>query len=279
MEKFEQLLKQAKYDEKETKYLTQGFRNGFSLQFEGDRQVTKTAPNLKLRIGSPIQLWNKVMVEVQKGRYAGPFDKVPFKHYIQSPIGLVPKDKGTKTRLIFHLSYPRTGDSVNSQIPKEYCSVQYPEFDQAVKMCILAGKDCFMGKSDMSAAFRNVRMSKDDWALMVMKAKSPIDGKWYYFVDKCKPFGSLISCAIFQHFSNAVAFLVTFRTKKKALNYLDDFFFTALLKMCCDGQLETFLKVCHEINFPVALEKTCWGDTLMVFLGLLIDSEKQLVLR
>ena len=110
--------------------------------------MVKTGPNLKLRVGSPIELWNKVMLEVQKARYAGPFNEPPFEYYVQSPIGLVPKDKGKKTRLIFHLSYPRNGDSVNSQIPKEVCSVSYPDFDEAVKMCLMAGKSCSVGKSD-----------------------------------------------------------------------------------------------------------------------------------
>ena len=34
---------------------------------------------------------------------AGPFKKVPFEHFIQSMIGLVPKDNRRAVRLIFHL--------------------------------------------------------------------------------------------------------------------------------------------------------------------------------
>ena len=57
-----------------------------------------------------------------------------------------------------------------------------------------------MGKSDMSSAFRHVPMSKKDWPLLLMKTTNPKDGKTYFFVDKCMPFGSSISCAIFQRF-------------------------------------------------------------------------------
>ena len=81
--------------------------------------MTRQSPNLKLRVGSETILWNKLMKEVAAGRVAGPFKEIPFDEYIQSPIGLVPKGGGTDCRLIFHLSYPKTGESVNSGIPKE----------------------------------------------------------------------------------------------------------------------------------------------------------------
>ena len=42
-------------------------------------------------------LWNKVMKEVEAKRFAGPFEKIPFDNFIQSPIGLVPKDGGKST--------------------------------------------------------------------------------------------------------------------------------------------------------------------------------------
>ena len=165
------LLNQAGYDQAKTEFLFDGFTNGFSLQYTGKlTRVRRYAPNLKIRIGSPIELWNKVMKEVSLGRYAGPFEQPPFEYFVQSPIGLVPKDKGQKTRLIFHLSYPRDGDSVNSGIPKEYCSVKYPNFEEAVRICLQEGRECYISKSDMSSAFRNEPMRKDQWYLLVMMA-------------------------------------------------------------------------------------------------------------
>ena len=174
----ESLLVETKYDSKKAKYLVEGFTKGFSIKFEGPCIGRRTAPNLKLRVGSKLELWNKVMKEVQLGRYAGPFEEPPFENFIQSPIGLVPKDQGKKTRLIFHLSYPRTGDSVNSGIPKQFTIVKYPDFEEAVKLCILAGAGCFTAKSDMSAAFRNVPLAPEVWKLMVMKAEHPVTGNY-----------------------------------------------------------------------------------------------------
>ena len=104
-ERLEQLLDESGYDKEKSAFLVNSFKEGFSIGYEGNMEVKKTAPNLKLRIGNETILWNKVMAEVKLGRYAGPFEKPPFEFFIQSPIGLVLKDGGKKTRLIFHLSY------------------------------------------------------------------------------------------------------------------------------------------------------------------------------
>ena len=65
-----------------------------------------------------------------------------------------------------------------------------------------------------------------------MKARSPLDGEMYYFVDKCLPFRASISCAHFQNFSDAVAHLVRWRVglNKEVVNYLDDFLFIAFIE-------------------------------------------------
>ena len=210
----------------------EGFSNGFSLNYDGplkEAHVKRFAPNLKLSIGSQLELWEKVMKEVSLGRFAGPFDSPPFSHFVQSPIGLVPKDKGLKTRLIFHLSYPRTGDSVNSGITKASCSVVYPDFEQAVKMCLEQGINCHVVKSDMSSAFIHMLLRRDQWFLLIMKAVHPISKKLCYFVDKCLPLGSSISCAIFQAISDAITHLVKVRAQKKNVNYLDNYLFAAAL--------------------------------------------------
>ena len=219
------------------------------------------------------------MTEVEAKRFAGPFEEPPFEHFIQSPIGLVPKDKGKKTRLIFHLSYPREGESesVNQCISHDDCTVKYPSFDEAVKLCLAAGNSCFAAKSDMARAFRNVPLKIVEFMLMLMKAEHPDTGKIYFFVDKCLPFGSSISCKILQDFSDCIAHLVTYRTGKKIVNYLDDYFFAALRKLMCDWQVRQFLELCSLINFPVSMEKTEWGSTTIIFLGLLLNTVSQTV--
>ena len=104
--KLKDLLVASKYPMEKTKFLVDSFTNGFSIGYKGDENVRKTSPNLKLRIGNETILWNKMMKEVKEKRFAGPFEKPPFEHFIQSPVGLVPKDDGRKTRLVFSSVIP-----------------------------------------------------------------------------------------------------------------------------------------------------------------------------
>ena len=282
-DKLEQLLIETDYDSEKTKYLVKGFQEGFSLGYEGQWNIKLTAPNLKFQegVGSETELWNKVMKEVQAKRYAGPFSDIPFQdRYIQSPIGLVPKDGGASTRLIFHLSYPRDDRnlSVNGNTPKELCSVQYPDFNRAIQLCINEGKHCFCSKSDWRSAFRHFPILKRFWNYLVMKAWDPVTRQWFYFVDKCMPFGSSISCAHFQAFSNAISHIMTTKTGKENINYLDDFLFIAFLRWLCNAQTEMFLDLCDQIRFPVSMDKTFWASTIVTFLGMLIDTDKQLIM-
>ena len=131
-----QLLQQSQYNKSKTEKLIEGFTNGFKLAYQGSQKIARKAPNLKLSAGTHIDLWNKVMGEVEKGWFAGPFLEPPYEHFIQLPIGLVPKDQGKDVKLIFHLSYPQNRDSVNSQTPKDICAVKYPDFSEAIQMCI-----------------------------------------------------------------------------------------------------------------------------------------------
>ena len=279
---FEDLLVKSEYDGEETQFLINGLKRGFSLEYQGNRKIQQMARNLPFRIGDKIDLWNKIMEEVKLNRFAGPFEDIPFDNYIQSPIGLVPKDGGKKMRLIFHLSYPKDGTtSVNHNTPYEKCRVTYKDFDQAIRRCLeeleQSGGDCYLGKSDLTSAFRILGIRPEDWFLLVMKAENPKDNKIYYFVDKCLPFGHALSCALFQRMSNAIEWVTRWKTGKEAINYLDDYFFADGIRRSCDLQLTVFLTVCTEINFPYSKEKTFWSTTQLVFLGLLIDTLMRMI--
>ena len=101
----ERLLIETEYCQEETQFLVNGFKNGFDLQYQGPKKRKDYSNNIPLTTGSKEELWNKIMKEIKEKRVASPFSKVPYKYFVQSPIGLVPKDDGKQTRLIFHLSF------------------------------------------------------------------------------------------------------------------------------------------------------------------------------
>lgn len=117
-------LIESGYDSNKTQLLVNYFKEGFPIGYEGNKKRKSFSNNLPLSVGTPTQLWNKVMKEVKAGRVNGPYDEPPFENFIQSPLGLVPKHKPGETRLIFHLSHPH-GDSVNSNTDQIYTKVQY----------------------------------------------------------------------------------------------------------------------------------------------------------
>ena len=62
----EQLLIETKYNINKTNKLVNGFRNGFEIGYRGKRDVCMQANNLKITVGSKVELWNKVMKEVKE---------------------------------------------------------------------------------------------------------------------------------------------------------------------------------------------------------------------
>ena len=72
--------------------------------------------------------------------------------------------------------------------------------------------------------------------------------------------------------------------KKKGLedqgiptNYLDDFLFIATAQQVCDGMLTTFMDLCADICFPVAEDKTEYATSQIIFLGIILDGVRPLL--
>ena len=143
-----------------------------------------------------------------------PMEEIPFESYIQSPIGLVPKHEIGQTRLIFHLSYHENA-SPNFHTPKEKCTVKYKDLDHAIKLCLEARKGYYLAKSDLKSAFPHLPIRKQDWNLLFMMVTHPITKKNYFFFDKNTPFGSSISCANFQQFSDSLECIFCSETNSK----------------------------------------------------------------
>ena len=80
-----------------------------------------------------------------------------------------------------HLSQPKNGDSVNSGIPAEMCTVKYPDFCQAIDIYLESGIACHVAKSDMASAFRHVPMQKCCWMFLIFKGSKSRNQKMAIF--------------------------------------------------------------------------------------------------
>ena len=64
-------LIESNYNKDETNYLVNGFKHGFSIEYNGPVNMQDLSANIPLRdIGTPIDLWNKVIKEVKAKRFA-----------------------------------------------------------------------------------------------------------------------------------------------------------------------------------------------------------------
>jgi hypothetical protein len=80
------------YEVAEQKYLLNGFKKGFGLQYSGP-QISNESKNLKSAILNPRVSEARLIKEVEVGRILGQFNEKPFSNLRVNPLGLVPKNQ------------------------------------------------------------------------------------------------------------------------------------------------------------------------------------------
>ncbi len=161
--------------------------------------------------------------------------------------------------------YHYNGQSVNTNIPREFASVQYSTIKEAIELIQKHGRDCYLAKSDIKSTFRIVPLHPSQYHLMGFTW----EGKYYY--DKCLAMGLSSFCQIFE----TVFILKTMYGIIDVVKVLDDFLFVEKRFQSCQSNLSSFLQLCELLGIPVAMEKT--SDLLLQmlgFLGILLDTSK-----
>ena len=164
--------------------------------------------------------------------------------------------------------------------------MKYHDLDEVVRKSLFIIREMsegkaviWYGKTDLKSAFHILGTHPSVWWLMIMTAQHPVTKQWVFFINKCLPFGHSMSCTLFQKFSDALAHIHRFLIKDKikrcgdTTNYLDDFLFLAMMQILCNFMLSEFLTLCKTLQIPVALDKTEWASTIIVFLGILLGGE------
>ena len=159
--------------------LCRELREGARIGYTGPR-MPRESRNLPSANRNPETIQINFAKEVELGRTVGPFDKPCFPNFQVSPIGLVPKKQPAQFRTMFHLSYPKPGNSMNSFISKDDVHYSIQQIDNAISTIHRLGRETYMAKTDILSAFRLFPVHPQDWELLGMKWKANIILIKYY---------------------------------------------------------------------------------------------------
>ena len=184
-----------------------------------------------------------------------------------SPIGLIPKPhQPNKFLLIADLSTPR-GKSVNDGISGDRCSLKHASVYDAVAMIQALGRGTRLVKIDLKDAYRLVPVHPDDYHLL------GVFWQGHTYIDLALPFSLRSAPKIFSAVADFFAWVLHSHAIAHQLHYLDDFLFLgAPYSDEAARALKTVSKVFHMLGIRIAVHKTEGPDTIIVFLGIIIDT-------
>ena len=93
--------------------------------------------------------------------------------------------------------------------------------DHAVALLSQYGQDALMAKIDLKAAFRLIPVQAADWVHL------GICWRRQFYVDTCLPFGLRSAPALFNHYAEALDWIMANNYGAQLLHYLDDFLLPA----------------------------------------------------
>ncbi len=199
----------------------------------------------------------------------GPFTNPPFSIFRVSPIGVATRKYSNKKRLIIDLSAPRNSSvpSIKSLIPLAPFSLFYASVDHAVQMIKAAGARAWLGKADITDAFKVMPLHPSQWHLFGVKWRS----KFYFSVKLT--FGCRSSPCIFNSLSEALCWIL-YNTYNLpfVLHLLDDFLVVDFPSSPPARCFSTVTNLFHDLGVPLSVEKTIGLSTRWEFLGITLDS-------
>ncbi|XP_053372607.1 uncharacterized protein LOC128546268 isoform X1 [Mercenaria mercenaria] len=255
--------------------LKYGFPIGYD---ESEIQVQSSSSDNKLGIKNhkgardfPTDLEKYLIKEATNKAIIGPFSENPFAEQIKiSPLNTVPKANKVDRRVILDLSFPKDGSAVNDHISKdsylgEEVLLVFPKIDDFVALIKSKGQGCLMYKLDLSRAYRQISICPSNYNLVAFSWKGHI------FCDTVLSMGLRSAAQICQRVTNAFANMM-WNFGVAVLNYLDDFA-GAENKVIAPFAFSLLRSLLVKSGIDEAMEKACSPSTLMIFLGVLFDSE------
>jgi hypothetical protein len=254
-------------DREQANFIIRTLERGADIRFRGNTRRSDTPSNLKTAAQHKEHVTAYIKEEVALGRMLGPFAEPPFEFFRTSPVGVVPKDH-TKFRVINHLSFPRTGDSINSDLEPLECNLG--SFDEAIKLVKMAGPGSNLIKVDVKSAFRLIPVRREDINLL------GVEWQGKYYVDICLPFGLATSPPIWERFSRVLRWALQHVAGIKLVTHYVDDFFIVVPKQEGDAEvtMKKALALFEWLGVPYSPAKLLGPATSMPYLGIGIDTDR-----
>ena len=257
------------WDKELVQFLEYGFPVGMVI--ERKEFVRNKFPRNHLGANEfPDQMHSYLASEQCKGRILGPFKAINFGHCVAfSPLNSVPKRDSEERRVILDLSWPNLY-SVNDYIYKDwYCGekvgLSYPTIDSLVELIGKKGRNCLLFKKDLKAAYRQLPIDPGDWMFLGYCWKGHI------FLDCVLAMGLRSACNCCQRTTTAIKYLFS-KEGFELVNYIDDLAGAE----CSDVAQQAYcclMNILVNCGLQESVIKSCAPSTIMVFLGVLLNTE------
>jgi hypothetical protein len=241
-------------------YILDGIEFGFMIIDQPCSMVNTCSRNYKSVLQDVEgKVEAQILKEVKLGRYiivSSPPD-------IVSSLGAVPKKGSTKIRVIHDFSRPDGGLN-------QFCkntSVKYSTLDSALNH---VSSGAFLSKVDLSEAYRSVPINPYCYNLTGLHWTFSGHAETTYLFDARLPFGSAMSCRIFQSLSDAVVRIME-RKGHVVCSYIDDFMVIADNKLDCEAGLNCLVELLENLVFLINWHKVAFPAQIMTFLGIEIN--------
>ena len=181
--------------------------------------------------------------------------------------GVILKGHNTgKWPLITDLSHP-PGQSVNSGIDPELCSLSYISVDRLAMVAASYTAGALLAKIDIESAYRLIPVHPQDRPLQEMEWQGQL------YVDPMLPFGLCSAPKIFNALADVLEWHLRDCGIHQVFHYLDDFIIVAPPHSSeCAEALVTFTQACVTLGVPLTEHKREGPTTCLAFLGIEVDT-------
>jgi hypothetical protein len=115
----------------------------------------------------------KIEKELAAGHYKGPFTKLELKSligpFIAHPLGVVKKNASSKPRLVEDLSFPHSGDSINSLTDISDMSLNWAGLAECIDIMVTAPEGTQVASLDIEHTYRTIRIAPSEFWLGIIQ--------------------------------------------------------------------------------------------------------------